>query len=45
VAIPGGGAGGRRVPGGSSARKYAIAFALGIVAILVFFLAIAAAFL
>jgi len=41
----GGGAGGRRVPGGSSARKYAIAIALGIVAILVFFLAIAAAFL
>src|SRR6267154_2699953 len=39
------GGGGRRVPGGSSARKYAIAIALGMVAILVFFMAIVAAFL
>ena len=39
------GGGGRRAPGNSSARKYAIAIALGMVAILVFFMAIAAAFL
>lgn len=36
---------GRRVPGASSARKYAIAIALGMVAILMFFMALAAAFL
>ena len=35
----------RRLPGGSSARKYAIAVALGMVAILMFFMALAAAFL
>jgi len=39
------GGGGRRVPGGSSARKYAIAIALAMVAILVFFMAMVAAFL
>jgi len=39
------GGGGRRGPGGASARKYAIAIALGMVAILVFFMAMAAAFL
>ncbi len=37
--------GSRRVPGASSARKYAIAIALGMVAILMFFMALAAAFL
>jgi len=39
------GGGGRRAPGNSSARKYAIAIALAMVAILIFFMAIAAAFL
>jgi len=36
---------GRHVPGASSARKYAIAIAVGMVAILMFFMALAAAFL
>lgn len=40
-----GGGESRRVPGGSSARKYAIAIALAMVAILMFFMALAAAFL
>lgn len=40
-----GGEGRRRVPGSSSARKYAIAIALAMVAILMFFMALAAAFL
>ncbi len=39
------GDGNRRVPGSSSARKYAIAIALAMVAILMFFMAIVAAFL
>jgi len=39
------GDGGKRVPGSSSARKYAIAIALAMVAILMFFMAIVAAFL
>ncbi len=39
------GDGSRRVPGGSSARKYAMAIALAMVAILMFFMAIVAAFL
>lgn len=39
------GDGNKRVPGSSSARKYAIAIALAMVAILVFFMAIVAAFL
>lgn len=39
------GGGARRFPGASSARKYAIAIALGMVAILMFFMALAAAFL
>lgn len=39
------GGGGRHGPGGSSARKYAIAIALAMVAILIFFMAIVAAFL
>lgn len=37
--------GGRRVHGASSARKYAIAIALGMVAILMFFMGLVAAFL
>lgn len=40
-----GSGGSKRVPGSSSARKYAIAIALGMVAILMFFMALAAAFL
>ena len=40
-----GGGGGLRMPGASSARKYAIAIALAMVAILMFFMALAAAFL
>ena len=39
------GGGNKRVPGSSSARKYAIAIALAMVAILMFFMAIVAAFL
>src|SRR5882724_3343990 len=39
------GDGGKRDPGSSSARKYAIAIALAMVAILMFFMAIVAAFL
>jgi cytochrome c oxidase subunit 3 len=41
----GSGGGKRRAPGNSSARKYAIAIALAMVAILMFFMAIVAAFL
>jgi len=39
------GGGGSRVPGSSSTRKYAIAIALAMVAILIFFMAMVAAFL
>jgi len=39
------GGGGSRVPGSSPARKYAIAIALAMVAILIFFMAMVAAFL
>ena len=39
------GDGSRRIPGGSSSRKYAMAIALGMVAVLMFFMAMVAAFL